>query len=406
VITYLAGLEWIAARLGPDVTRWQAHERGDGNLNLVFFVHGPAGAVVVKQALPYVRMVGESWPLSLARNFFEHTALREQARWAAEFVPAVLHTDDVMALMVMELLSPHVVLRKGLIAARTFPNVGRDLGRFLARTLVNSSDLRLGSAEKKALMSVFLANTAMCKISEDVVFDEPYFAAPFNRHTTPQLDGLAAALARDTELKVAVQAMKSRFMNQPECLVHGDLHTGSVMVTDSDTRVIDAEFAFFGPMGFDIGVLIANFLMAYLAQPGHAGSAGGRDAYRRYLLEQIAAIWTNFSHEFAQLWPARAEAAQGDLCNQRLAVDAPAFGAAALAWRLQEVWQDALGFAGCEMIRRIVGLAHVEDFEAIVAPETRARCERHAIDLARELLLRRTRFVALAHLLDAASAIA
>ena len=245
VIAYLAGLEWIAARLGADATRWQAHERGDGNLNLVFFVQGPAGAVVVKQALPYVRMVGESWPLSLARNFFEHTALREQARWAAEFVPAVLHTDEVMALMVMELLSPHVVLRKGLIAAHRFPNVGRDLGRFLARTLVNTSDLRLGDAEKKSLMSVFLANTAMCKISEDVVFDEPYFAAPFNRHTTPQLDDVALALARDTELKVAVQAMKSRFMNQPECLVHGDLHTGSVMVTDFDTRVIDAEFAFY-----------------------------------------------------------------------------------------------------------------------------------------------------------------
>lgn len=406
VITYLAGLEWLAARLGADATHWQAHERGDGNLNLVFFVQGPAGAVVVKQALPYVRMVGESWPLSLARNFFEHTALREQARWAAQFVPAVLHTDDVMALMVMELLSPHVVLRKGLIAARCFPNVGRDLGRFLARTLVNTSDLRLASAEKKALMSVFLANTAMCKISEDVVFDEPYFAAPFNRHTAPQLDDVAAALARDTELKVAVQAMKSRFMNRPECLVHGDLHTGSVMVTESDTRVIDAEFAFFGPMGFDIGVLIANFLMAYLAQPGHAASAGGRDAFRRYLLEQIAAIWTSFSAEFAELWQARAAARPGDLCNPRLAVDAPAFEAAARASRLEEVWQDALGFAGCELIRRIVGLAHVEDFEAIAAPASRARCERQAIELARDLLLRRTRFGALANLLDAASSIA
>jgi 5-methylthioribose kinase len=406
VIAYLAGLEWIGARLGPDARHWQAHERGDGNLNLVFFVEGPAGAVVVKQALPYVRMVGESWPLSLARNFFEHSALREQARWAAEFVPALLHTDDVMALMVMELLSPHVVLRKGLIAARRFPNVGRDLGRFLARTLVNTSDLRLASAEKKTLMGVFLANTAMCKISEDVVFDEPYFAAPFNRHTAPQLDGLAGALARDTELKVAVQAMKSRFMNQPECLVHGDLHTGSVMVTESDTRVIDAEFAFFGPMGFDLGVLIANFLMAYLAQPGHAASAGGRDAYRGYLLEQIAAIWTSFSEEFAQLWRMRATPGRGDLCNPRLAVDAPAFEDVARAARLEAVWQDALGFAGCEMIRRIVGLAHVADFEAIAAPETRARCERHAIELARELLLRRTRFGTLARLIDAASMIA
>jgi 5-methylthioribose kinase len=124
------------------------------------------------------------------------------------------------------------------------------------------------------------------------------------------------------------------------------------------------------------------------------------------LLEQIAAIWTSFSAEFAQLWRGRATPGQGDLCKPRLAVDAPAFEATALAARLEAVWQDALGFAGCEMIRRIVGLAHVEDFEAIAAPETRARCERHAIELARELLLQRTRFGALAHLIEAASMVA
>ena len=39
-------------------------EVGDGNLNLVYLVHGPTGTVVVKQALPYVRCVGESWPVS------------------------------------------------------------------------------------------------------------------------------------------------------------------------------------------------------------------------------------------------------------------------------------------------------------------------------------------------------
>ena len=115
-------------------------------------------------------------------------------------------------------------------------------------------------------MGVFLANTAMSQISEDLIFDEPYFAAPLNRHTAPDLDELVAALRRDAELKLAVQAMKWRFMNQPECLMHGDLHTGSVMVTELDTRVIDAEFAGYGPMGFDVGMLIANLLMAYLAQ--------------------------------------------------------------------------------------------------------------------------------------------
>ena len=33
---------------------------------------------MIKQALPYVRCVGESWPLTLERATFEHAALVEQ----------------------------------------------------------------------------------------------------------------------------------------------------------------------------------------------------------------------------------------------------------------------------------------------------------------------------------------
>ncbi len=390
VQSYLRALGVVDDKLGAS-NHWRAHECGDGNLNLVFIVRGPSGAVVVKQALPYVRMVGESWPLSVRRNHFEHAALREQWRWAPQFVPAVYHADDGMALIAMEFLTPHRVLRSGLIGARSYPRVGEHLGLFLARTLFNTSDLRLSGSAKKERMGVFLANTAMCQISEDVIFDEPYFAAPLNRHTSPQLDAVALALAQDADLKVAVQTMKWRFMNQPECLIHGDLHTGSIMVTEDDTRVIDPEFAFYGPMGFDVGVLMANFLMSYLAQPGHAARAGDRDEYGGYLLDQLAAIWTTFTSEFSRLWREPGSPADASLFHPRLNSDSPAFSARALAWRLEQIWHDALGFAGCEMIRRIIGLAHVADFEAIIDPERRAECERRAIRLARELLLERPR---------------
>ncbi len=396
-LSYLRALGIVDRHLGGAPSQWRACECGDGNLNLVFVVQGPLGAIVIKQALPYVRMVGESWPLSLRRNFFEHAALREQARWAPQFVPALYHADEDMALIAMEFLTPHMALRAALIGARVYPRVGAHLGLFLARTLFNTSDLRLSAGEKKQRMAVFLANTAMCQISEDLIFDEPYFAAPMNRHTAPQLDSLARALARDTELKVAVQIMKWRFMNQPECLVHGDLHTGSIMVAEDDTRVIDPEFAFYGPMGFDIGVLLANFLMAYLAQPGHAARAGERDEYASFLLDQLTAIWTTFASEFAQLWHDRSSPG-GALCQPRLSLDSPAFSAQALAWRLEQIWHDALGFAGCEMIRRIIGLAHVADFEAIIDPDRRAACERRAVLLARELLLQRSRCLGISQL--------
>ena len=69
----LADLPKARERLGGDPTAWRVREVGDGNLNLVFIVEGPAGGVCVKQALPYVRAGGESWPMPLERAFFENS---------------------------------------------------------------------------------------------------------------------------------------------------------------------------------------------------------------------------------------------------------------------------------------------------------------------------------------------
>ncbi|KAL2521173.1 Methylthioribose kinase-like [Forsythia ovata] len=66
-----------------------------------------------------------------------------------------------------------------------------------------------------------------------------------------------------------------RFCEKAQALLHGDLHTGCVMVTGESTQVIDLEFGFYGPMGFDIGAFIGNSILAYFAQNGHA--ADGKD---------------------------------------------------------------------------------------------------------------------------------
>lgn len=38
------------------------------------------------------------------------------------------------------------------------------------------------------------------------------------------------------------------------------------MVTESESKVIDGEFAFYGPMGFDTGAFIANMLLNFFSQ--------------------------------------------------------------------------------------------------------------------------------------------
>jgi 5-methylthioribose kinase len=405
VLDYLASHPELALRLGADPARWRAREVGDGNLNLVFIVEGPERKLVIKQALPYVRLVGEGWPLPLSRAHFEHLSLLEQAHWARPYVPTIYHHDPLMALTVMECLEPHLILRKGLIRAVTYPHLARHLGDYLALTLYHSSDLHLSATDKKAKMALFLGNTALCKISEDLIFDEPYFAAPLNRHTSPQLDEISLEFRADAALKLAAQEMKWRFLNAPEALIHGDLHTGSIMVTEEDTRAIDAEFVCYAPIGFDVGMLIANLLMAYYAQPGLGLSPRARVAYAESILEQTQALWNVFASRFAELWRHRALAdAGGDAYQPRLYRDAPSLLETAIERRRCEIWRDMLGFCGCEMIRRILGLAHVEDFEAIADAEVRGACERRALRLARELLVHGVGVADIEQLLDAARA--
>lgn len=388
VATFLAGLPAAREVLGDAPETWSVREVGDGNLNLVFIVKGRERGLVVKQALPYVRLVGESWPLPLERSFFEHQALTTQAALVPLLVPRVYYVDAERAAIVMELLEPHIILRKGLMRGLRYPRIAEDIAEFSANVLFHTSDLGALAAEKRLRQGLFSNNTALCKITEDLVFTDPYRIAELNRWTTPQLDGIAAAFRADAPLKIAVQELKWDFLSRGEALVHGDLHTGSIMVTPDDTRVIDPEFAFYGPMGFDLGAFMANLLLAYFAQAGHATREDDRLDHEAWILDTLEAFWTAFEKRFRELWDA---SARGDAFPQALFADSAS--ASALSRfkdeAMRRIFADALGFAGAKMARRILGLAHVEDLESITDPDRRARCEIRALQLARHLMLSR-----------------
>jgi 5-methylthioribose kinase len=383
-------------RVGADSTHWTVREVGDGNLNLVFIVEGDSGSAIVKQALPYVRLVGESWPLPLKRSYFEFHAMTREAERDPGMVPEVLFFDREQAIIIMEFLTPHVILRRALIDGQQFSKIARDLGLFLARTLFRGSDLSMDTRKRKEDLALFADNVELCDITENLVFSDPYFDAKLNHFTTPQLDGIVADLRADRDLKVEAQRLKHLFAANAETLLHGDLHTGSVMVTESETRVIDPEFAFYGPMALDVGMLLSNFWMSYFSQSGHEQSRSRADM-RAYLLGVVVETWETFRTEFSHLW--RTERT-GILYQRTLFEDqGDHLGAEqALNDVLQALWTDMLGFAGIEMHRRILGLAHNADFETIEDTDVRARCETKALRFGRHLAVNRRRIQGIAEI--------
>ncbi|MFO7262929.1 MAG: S-methyl-5-thioribose kinase [Bacillaceae bacterium G1] len=363
--------------LFPEGAKLSSKEIGDGNLNYVFRItdEGPSGkSVIFKQALPYARVVGESWPLTLERARIESEAMRLEEELCPGSVPKIYHTDADMALTVMEDLSDYVVLRKALIERRRFPHFARHIGTFLARTLFLTSDLALDPQEKKRRVQKF-TNPELCRITEDLVFTDPYYDAPTNNFN-PLLTDTVREIWQNDALKLEVGKLKEKFLTQAQALLHGDLHTGSIMVTEDDTRVIDAEFAFYGPMGFDVGAVVANFLLNYAAQEVRIEDEAERASYQRYLLDAIAELWNVFEREFRKLW---AEEAREFFARVPGYVDD----------YLLRVLQDTAGFAGCKMIRRVIGLAPVADLETIEDAHERAKAERLALEIGQRLILQR-----------------
>ncbi|MGE5701789.1 MAG: S-methyl-5-thioribose kinase, partial [Clostridia bacterium] len=329
---------------------------------------------IVKKALPYARVVGESWPLTLDRARIETEALRIQYKHVPDLVPEVYHYDAELALTVMEDLSDHIIMRKGLIAGNRYPQFAKHIGRFMAQTLFYTSDISLHPFEKKALVGSFI-NPELCKITEDLVFTDPYEDAPtnnFNPLIRPQVEQIWS----NVPLKKEIAKLKFGFLTRAEALLHGDLHTGSIFVTETSTKVIDPEFAYYGPIGFDIGAVFANLLLNYAAQEGLAQDEAARESYRAYLLETVENVWNEFVSQFVHLWHKQAKERSAHVEG---------------FWQdyVNNVLHDAVGYAGCKMLRRVIGLAGVADLNSIESDEIRARAERLALAIGQALILER-----------------
>ncbi|MCX6045012.1 MAG: S-methyl-5-thioribose kinase [Chloroflexi bacterium] len=257
-------------RIFPKDAPLIAKEVGDGNLNMVYIVQtadGTPRAAIVKQALPYLRILGEAWTLTRERMRFETQALLQYNKLTPGLAPEIYDVDDEMSLVSMEYLGDHLIMRKALVARQRLPHFADHISTFMARNLFFTSDLYLSGLEKKTLQAQYV-NPHLNKIQEDFVFTNPLMESPENRWN-PLVDDEVQRVRTNDALKIAAAEMKERYMTHAQALIHSDLHTGSLMVNANDTRVIDPEFAFYGPMGFDIGAVLENLILNLAAHYGH-----------------------------------------------------------------------------------------------------------------------------------------
>ncbi|MEW4372341.1 S-methyl-5-thioribose kinase [Paenibacillus kandeliae] len=369
----------VKLNLFPTDAKLSCREIGDGNLNLVFHITEPSTGrgSIIKQALPYVRVIGEGWPLTLDRARMESEALRIFARYAPDYVPQVYYTDEQYAITVMEDLSHLTIVRTGFAEGAVYPLLSQHIGEYLAQTLYGTSDFALGAEARRELALQF-HNPELCKITENFVFTYPLIDDESN-DVEPGLQQLAQQLWQDQALLLEGAKLKRHFMTSAEALLHGDLHTGSIFASDEETKVIDPEFAFYGPVGYDIGLFISNTLLSALAR---------QDDSRELLLNHVLTVWDVFSTRYRELWQQN---------NQEYFANVPGL----VEDQLQHILEDTVGFAGSEMMRRVIGLAHAKDIEAIGDDEKRLHIKSSAALLARDFIVNRSRYRTAQQIVDA-----
>ncbi|MEU8247331.1 S-methyl-5-thioribose kinase [Nonomuraea sp. NPDC048916] len=371
VPAYIAGRPALARLVDPArITR--VREVGDGNMNLVFAVEAEDGpGVVLKQSMPYVR-VDPDWPITPDRNRIEAAVLTAHGEAAPGLVPALYDVDEARHVVALENLSDHQVWRGLLNEGRRDEGVAGDLGRYVARVGFGTSVFGLGAEAHKAALAASV-NPELCEITEDLVFTEPYIEHEHNR-ILPANEPDVAAYAGDPAVRTAIGRAKLAFMTHAEALIHGDLHTGSVLVRPEtpgaprSTRAFDVEFAFYGPVGFDIGALWGNYVLG-----AARGFALGDEEHAAWVLGLAAQTWEAFEAEFTALWPDRA--------------DPRVYGDGVLAAYLAQVHADAAVFGAAKAARRVIGFSRVTDIETL-PEERRVKAIRGVLHAAHHLLTR------------------
>jgi 5-methylthioribose kinase len=226
---------------------------GQGNMNLVLRAVTSSRSFILKQARPWV----EKYPTigapagrsEVEIAFYEAASTRPSLR---DRMPRLLAQDRASGLLVLEDLG----------SAGDFTSLYRGgwLGEPEVSDLVSYlADLHRPVDTNSAARRLF-TNRDMRALNHEHIFRLPL--VPDNGldldRITPGLGDAAASLKDDPSYVGAVRRLGGSYLEDGAALVHGDYFPGSWLRTDSGIRVIDFEFCFLGTPAFDVGVMLAH----------------------------------------------------------------------------------------------------------------------------------------------------
>jgi 5-methylthioribose kinase len=284
-----------------------------------------------------------------------------------------------MCAIIMQDISGCTTLRSALIAHRRFPRFADQISTHLAASLLCTSDVVMNHKEKKLLAKSFV-NPEMSDVYEMILYNEPYNDEKKRNIVTPQnADFVRKTLYENKALHLAVAKHKFDFLTMTQSLIHGDLRTAAILINDTETYVFDAEFACYGPAGYDIGFLIANLFIGWCNADAVMEEGPEKTAQKSWLESTIAAVIDLFAEKYHRLFKERVS-------------DTMAKTEGFEDWYLGTILQSATAVTGLEMIRTVVGQSRAPDITSIPDINKRVRAEQTLINAAIPFILNPCRF--------------
>ena len=347
-------------------------EIGDGNINYVYRISNGEKSIILKQAGVHTRSNSSGRVLDVNRNRREAEVLSYYGDILPDLAPEVICIDKVMKLFVMEDLKDYIPLRDALMKGHIYHHLQEQITDFLVESTLSTADFFIDSFIKKDNAAKYV-NKELCKISEELVFREPFFNVLNENSFSASLnDFVKTNLYDNKHIQLEAAKLKCEFMNHSQALIHGDLHTGSIFVKDDCMKIMDCEFAFYGPIGYDVGTIVANFIFAYIY---HLVITNDKN-YTSFLYKVIDDIIKLFKDKFITKFIHES-------------IDVSVQNDGFIEFYLLEVLKTSYGICGLEILRRTTGCAKVKEIESVTDEDTRKKMEYILLNLGIECIIYR-----------------
>ena len=350
---------------------------GDGHINYVFKVKGLMKSYVLKQGLADPRNLNGGTTVASYRNEAECDTIRILHEIVPEYVPEILYQDRENHIFIMEFIENLKAVRFQLIKENQIANLGLEVGDFLARSAFYTSEFFLDRARFRSLQSRF-ENTELRQIMEDGIFLNR-FGADLDKDAYHQWERFRQ-ITDDPACQTNRLALRRTFMTHSDCLIHADFHTSNVFLSEDGLKMLDFEFSFMGPFGYDMGYFTGSLIAAYCAACfKNYPTEEERKQCKVYLLSTMKMLFESYNHTFISSWDADAkDEYKGQLGLQEIL--------------LTEMLQDSVGYAAITNWCRTTDIWSLPEYRAIEDEDARRYAMTMAVLLDHELIINRKHF--------------